>query len=275
MSRYRYLFISSLLILIGLSVNLYLTRHTASSISLGALNQVSCSTATTNKPQLHIRLYLAIKVQQISARLCASPIVAQHFSKVIVSWQPREAMSTVSLLNQDFDVLMGRAHSLKGLLPDFDKLYTPQINIDGFAVQWFSRLPIDFNELAHRRIGLVNDPLSHTHYLLPLQSLKAHGIPIDTLNITYFPDIYSLYNAFDEGKIDMLSTIDHFAKEHADARYTSIISNSNSTSFFFARHLTQPVTCEIATALKPLIEHVSALVGLRQVQAMPKNCLYD
>ncbi|NVK54827.1 MAG: hypothetical protein HWE26_04380 [Alteromonadaceae bacterium] len=275
MSRYRFLFITSLLIFVGLSVNLYLTRHVASSVVLGSLNQLNCATGSSNKSLLHIRLYMPAKVQQVSRRLCASPVIAEYYSSVTVSWLPRESMSTVSLLNQDFDVLMGRAHSLNGLLPDFDNLYAPLINIDGFSVSWFSRYPINFAELNARRIGLVNDSLSHTHYLLPLQSLKSHQIAIDTLNITYYSDIYSLYNAFEQGDIDMLSTIDQFANRHPDARYTSVISSNNSTSFFFARHLPHPVTCEIADALTPLIEYMSKLVGLNQAQTEPEGCPHD
>lgn len=253
-------------------MNLLLTRHQSVSLPIGPLNEVQCQTGSGLVNQLNIQLYTPVRANEITQFLCDSTLIKQHYGSVRLSWQARDTLTPINLLNQDFDVIMGREHSLKGLVPSFSQLYSPIIKFDGFSVYWFSRKAIEFSELEKLRIGLVEDPLSHTHYLLPLQDLKARSSNIDALDIHYYADNYSLYEAFDRREVDIISTIEMFRKGRNDGLHSVRITTDNSATLFVTSELSNAVRCELLTALEPVVEHLSTILNLSSVQTSLTGC---
>lgn len=215
---------------------------------------------------------MPIEAHKITGSLCNSPVIQQHYGSVRLSWQPRETVTAVNILNQDFEVIMGREHSLKGLVPHFSLLYSPIISFDGFSVFWFSHQAIDFSTLTNQRIGLVEDNLSHTHYLLPLQDLKARSSNIDDLDIHYYADNYSLYEAFDNREVDMISTIAVFRNGREDGLHSVKITDRNSATLFVTNDLPDKVRCELADALSPLVEYLTRILNLISVETSQSGC---
>lgn len=272
MSLARYVLIILLAVVGILGGDLMLTQHRVASLDIGPLNQQTCSTHSGLAKQLSIQVYAPVAIHSITNNLCNSRLIQQHYGSVTLSWQARETLTAINLLNQDFDVVMGREHSLNGLVPEFSRLYAPLVNFAGFSVYWFSHQPLDFTHLESYQIGLVEDTLSHTHYLLPLQDLKARHINIEDLNIRYFSDNYSLYKAFDNRQVDMISTIQQFRVGREDGLQSQLISDGNSATVFASRTLPEPVQCEVTKALKPMIKHLSAILKLTSVEVKLQGC---
>ena len=253
-------------------MNLLLTCHQSGPLAIGPLNEVQCQTGSALGDQLNIQLYTPVRANKITQFLCDSTLVKQHYGSVRLSWQARDTLTSINLLNQDYDVIMGREHSLKGLVPSFSQLYAPIIKFDGFSVYWFSHQAIEFSQLDKLRIGLVEDPLSHTHYLLPLQDLKARSSNIAALDIKYYADNYSLYEAFDRREVDMISTIELFRKGREDGLHSFRITTGNSATLFVKSDISDAVRCELSTALEPVIEHLSTILNLSSVKTSLPGC---
>lgn len=272
MSRFRYVLIICVIVIGTLAIDLMLTRHAAYSVDIGPLNQLQCQTGSGLSKQLNIQVYTAVAAHQITQTLCQSALIQHHYGSVKLSWQARDTLSAVNLLNKDFEVIMGREHSLQGLVPNFAELYSPIIKFNGFSVYWFSYQQIDFNQLQNKTIGLVQDTLSHTHYLLPLQDLKTHHRNIDELDIRYYPDNYSLYKAFDSREVDMISTIELFRNGREDGLNSTRITNGNSATLFVSHTMSPSVRCEVIDALNPIVDYLTKVLNVRSVETTAAEC---
>ena len=272
MSLSRYVLIICLCVIITLGLSLSLTQQHVSAVNIGPLNQLECETGSALSEQLSLQVYTPVAAHKITQTLCDSPLIQARYGSVMLSWQARETLSAVNLLNQDFDIVMGREHSLKGLLPSFSELYIPIIKFDGISVFWFSHRAIEFDRLTEHAIGLVEDTLSHTHYLLPLQDLKSRHINIDMLDIHYYPDSYSLYAAFDSGEVDMISTIESFRHGREEGLHSVRITDVNSATLFASHTLPGPIRCEVTSALTPMTEHLSVVLKLRSAVTNLSGC---
>lgn len=173
----------------------------------------SCETATVadeSRP-LTLLLLAPLGAKDIANTLCENPLIQQHYTQVQVHWMDRNHLQASHLLDERFDILWSRSHVLSGILPNYTDYYAEAATFDQYAVYWYSRQPIqsvNADWLNQQRIGLLNDGLSQTHYILPLQAMRAMGLSSRRQNVTLYDQAESLYSDFFSGKINVITAGD-------------------------------------------------------------------
>lgn len=218
--------------------------------------RTTCQTGSSgNSSQLSVLLVTAHQASDIASRLCQSDPISQAYGKVEVSWKPRTQLSSQELITETYDVIWSREHVLIGLVPDFRDYYDPLLHFDHYSVYWLSlqSTPVLTAEyFQEKRIGVLADKNSHTHYLIPLQSLQRAGIDTHSLELIHYQDTSTLYQNFQSGDIDLIT---------GGASYTSpspvystlIEDDAIAASFYVRQALDDPaIRCELVQAISPL-----------------------
>lgn len=192
--------------------------------------------------------------REMADSLCRSAAMARHYGKVRISWKPRQLLTAEQVLNEDYDLIWSRLHNMRGLVPDFANYYETLLRLDHYKVYWFSRSqkPELTAQFFHgKKIGLLNDKLSHTHYLLPLASLKEAGIDFSGERLVYFDDAMNMYRAFARGDLDLISAGLWLEQDLDMPLYRTLIADNATAATLFVRKRHDPeIDCAIATALR-------------------------
>ncbi|MEC8860581.1 MAG: hypothetical protein VYE29_11345 [Pseudomonadota bacterium] len=257
----------SILLIVGGAVllSIWSVRPDVAALTPGNYYQIHCQTgAAAPSPsgsvpsegqQLRLLLVTPYHADELAQRLCQSETVQQQFSQVEVSWKPRTELTTADLLNERYDVIWNREHFLTGLSPDFNSYYDTLLQFDHYAVYWLSMTsePVLTAEYFNgKRIGLLDDPSSHTHHLLPLRSLRQAQVNNETASLVYFRDAASLYEAFYKGQIDVISAGQSLPAP-APVFKTLLDANATAATFFVRQQLADTrLRCELSAALMTL-----------------------
>lgn len=235
----------------------WLTVPRVKAIALDNYYDYSCTLSNQGKGSAALRLLMVTpsRATDIAEYLCQSDIVGSAYAKVTVSWRPRTQLGASDLINERYDLIWNREHFLRGLLPDFADYYESLLHFDNYRVFWLSlrSTPVMSAEyFQNKRIGLLDDPSSHTHHVLPLTSLRLHQIPETAYTAIYFSDPSAMYQSFLRGDIDLISGgSPTFAAEHVYR--TELTDNATAASFFIRRSLrSQAIRCELISALSML-----------------------
>ncbi|WP_226663565.1 hypothetical protein [Microbulbifer aggregans] len=260
LSRRVYCVIVSLLLAGALGVSLWITRQQVSPPTLSDYHTYQCNAAAAsrddNDPRSTFRILTVTSMyaREVADYLCASPVVAKYYAGIEISWKPRRYLTAEQLLNEEYDLIWSRAHNMRGLVPEFSNYYDTLLRIGHYQVYWFSREQkpeITAPYLKGRRLGLLNDRLSHTHYLLPLESLKQAGVAIDQQELVYFDDALSLVTAFRDGSIDLISGGLWLEQDLDIPLQRTLISDSAvAAGLFVRRQRAAAVDCEIIAAFQ-------------------------
>lgn len=268
---YAILLISLLTIV---AADLLLSHHSSAPLPLADISNFTCETSANNKAKLNIQLPMPADLKQLSHQFCESTILAKYYGQIRLSWKPREKISAADILSEDHEMIMGRKHSLQGILPDFDQRFSALTTTVEFPVYWFSFTPIDnlnTSTLTHIKIGLVDDKLSHTHYLIPLRFLASHSDDVGALNIQYFKNTYAMYEAFKKQEVDLISTGDWFEETLPKPFYKQYIANADVAGLFVSRNVPADAKCELFNLMQPMTHHLSQFLRLKHA-IMPAGC---
>lgn len=257
-NRKVYLSALGLLVATGVTLCLWLSGQKGLVPELGDYHLYRCETggAASKSPVagdlFSILLVSSSHAREIADRLCNDPAMQRHYSGVEVSWKPRGHLSAEEILGEAYGLIWSRDHSMAGLVPEYGDYYEPLIRYDHYRVYWFSRggAPELTAEYFHgKRIGLLNDKLSHTLYLLPLASLKGAGIEFSAENLIYFDDALSLYDAFARDELDLVSGGDYVQQDlDIPLSRTLISSDANAATLFVRRMRAEGVDCALVAA---------------------------
>lgn len=235
--------------------------------------RTSCQTDSHNlNTRLSVLLVTAHQASDIASRLCQSDSISQAFGTVEVSWKPRTQLSSQELITETYDVIWSREHVLIGLVPNIDQYYDPLLHFDHYSVFWLSQqsTPVLTAEyFQEKRIGVLADKNSHTHYLLPLESLHRTGISPDSLELVHFQDTNTLYQSFQSGAIDLITGGTGYTSP--TPVYSTLIDDNAVAASFFVRQALhdQTIRCELINALSPL---KSLWQGIALHQTIPQAC---
>lgn len=257
-SRSHYALALSLLLGGALAACLWLSQQRLESPALSDYHLYECRTASAadSRPVFRMLSVTSLFASNIAESLCTSPLIARHYRSVQISWKPRTQLTAEQLLNEQYDLIWSRANTLRGLVPEFANYYDTLLRIGHYQVYWFSRgekPALTAEYLKGRRLGLLNDRLSHTHYLLPLESLKQAGVSIADQQLVYFDDAMSLVSAFQRGDIDLISG-GLWLEQDLDMplQRTLISDNAVAAGMFIRKQRAEEVDCEIIRALRAL-----------------------
>ncbi|WOX04587.1 substrate-binding domain-containing protein [Microbulbifer pacificus] len=247
-----------LLLAAGVALCLWISSQRVAAPELGDYHLYRCETraeAGTGSADGDVFSTLLVSsshAREIADRLCAAPAIRRHYGAVQVSWKPRGRLGAEEILSETYDLIWSRGHTMAGLVPEYGDYYEPLMRYDHYRVYWFSRggAPELTAEYFHgKRIGLLNDKLSHTLYLLPLASLKEAGIEFSAENLVYFDDAVSLYQAFARDELDLVSGGDYVQQDlDIPLSRTLISSEANAATLFVRRKRAVGIDCALAAA---------------------------
>lgn len=236
----------------GALLCLWLSRQEAVLPPLGDYHVYGCETGGSGNDSFTLLTVSSIFARDIADNLCRDPAMAQQYGSVRISWKPRQQLTAEEVLNEDYDLIWSREHSLRGLVPEFANYYESLLRYDQYKVYWFSRggKPELSQSYFHgKRIGLLKDRLSHTFHLLPLASLKQLGVDISQQPLIYFDDAISLYRAFAAGELDLVSG-GLFLEQDLDIplQRTLMADNVVAATLFVRKARPRSIDCAIARA---------------------------
>lgn len=237
----------------GVLLCLWISGQRAVVPALGDYHIYQCDTGgAETAPVYKLLLVSSVRARDIAERLCAAPSIQRSFSRVQVSWKPRAYLTAEQILGEDYDLIWSRAHSMAGLVPEYGDYYEPLLHYDHYRVYWYSRggapqLTADY--FHGKRIGLLNDKLSHTLYLLPLASLKEAGVSFSEENLRYFDDAESLYQAFARDELDLVSGGDYVRADlDLPLARTLISGDVIAATLFVRKNRVAAADCAVAAA---------------------------
>ncbi|WP_102798196.1 hypothetical protein [Bowmanella denitrificans] len=255
LTRPAYLICLSAMLILLIVVTLPFSAQQVSTLALGHYHRYQCQTSNPQaaQPAFRILTVTSMLAQDIADQLCASDVMAQHYRSIIISWKPRGQLNAAQILNEEYDLIWSREHNMQGLVPEFANYYDTLLQYDHYQVYWFSRgdAPVISQAgFADKKIGLLNDKLSHTHYLLPLTSIKEAGIEVSDNQLVYFDDGVSLFEAFSRQQVDLISGGLWLLGEIDLPLQRTLISDHAIAATLFIRKLNNPqINCEAARAM--------------------------
>lgn len=238
----------------SVAASFLLSLQSVQPLPLGDYHVYRCETGAGQSGRgFRILTVTSALARTIADGLCASSAMARQFSAVAITWGPRDQLSAEQILGEEYDLIWSREHRMHGLVPEFGDYYDTLLHYDHYRVYWFSRAEpprLDKSYLLSRKIGLLEDKLSHTHYLLPLASLKTLGIGPASENLVYFEDAARLYAAFSSGEIDLISGGLWLARELPAPLYHALISGDATAATLFIRRVHgREVRCAAAASM--------------------------
>lgn len=223
---------------------------------LSEYDEYRCSIpdSLTTTPTLSILTATSSSARVLADKLCADPAIGRQYAAVRISWKPRSLLTAEQLLSEQYDLIWSREHYLLGLVPDLAAYYDTLMRIENYAVYWVSKESTPVLEAAYfsdKKVGLLNDERSHTHYQLPLRSMKATGLDALAENVRYYNDIAALYSDFASGEIDLISAGKMLDSQFNQPLLRTLIDDHATAASFFVRHAItdDAVLCALTSAL--------------------------
>lgn len=274
-SRKIYFTALGLLLAAGVALCIWSAGQRVTPPVLGDYHLYQCDTGgAAGSPVFKLQLVTSVRAREIAERLCAAPSVQRTYRGVQVSWKPRALLTAEEILSEEYDVIWSRSHSMAGLVPEYGDHYEPLLHYDHYRVYWYSRggAPQPTADYFHgKRVGLLNDKLSHTLYLLPLASLKEAGVNFSEENLRYFDDAVSLYQAFARDELDLVSGGDYVRTDlDIPLSRTLISGDANAATLFVRKTRAGATDCAVAEAFDGLAD---AYLRGRRVFAGAEHCV--
>ncbi|MGL5028328.1 MAG: hypothetical protein ACRC6P_20475 [Shewanella oncorhynchi] len=263
MNRYAKLVYAScvlLIIVFAFGISGWLSRHHWQAPKLQDYSRFQCQTAAkTSLASFNIYMPVSRFATELALRACQSSILAEYYSQVTVSWQPRNSITPQILLNEEFGLIWSRERTMLAMLPNFYEYYQVLEHSPRYSVYWLSLkdkpilTPAYF---AGKTLGIFEDTNSQTNYLLPLDSLKKAGISLPAEQFKRYTDRASLYQAFINGKVDLITSPKWMTNgKEMDENHRLLIAENLPTGTWYARRglLDNPrLRCELLVVMTSL-----------------------
>lgn len=221
--------------------------------------QYQCQTNASSaaKSKLSILTFTNYFAQEWADDLCRNSLLSEHFSQVLVSWQPRGELTAQDLIEQKFDLLWSRDYVLAGLLPDYADFYRVHSQPPAYSIYWLSQhdKPILSQAyFANKQVGLLRDQHSKSGYQLPLAQLKQAGIELSAEQLIYFEDRRRLQQAFLQQDIDLMPGMRWQNEGQSVTKNHRLLIAANQTSgaWYIRNNMTSDVSCEIEQSMQIL-----------------------
>ena len=170
-----------------------------------------CSTGTHHPATFRVLTLTVMDSVELANRLCATPQVQAQYGMVEIVWHTRGFITARDIVEQNYDLFLNRPYLVAGLVPDYERYYRPIITSAPYSVYWISRTSkpeLTQAYFAGKRVGLLDDFYSQSFFLLPSGSLRAANIQLNDDQKHLYHDLSSLYNAFENGAVDLITSPD-------------------------------------------------------------------
>ncbi|WP_116364570.1 hypothetical protein [Parahaliea mediterranea] len=272
--RARWLGLFALLLVALLGASLWLSRQGLGTLRLSDYESATCSTGRADGPRLQLLTLTPVRAEQVVQRLCSNPVVGEHYAGVEIRWRSRGFLTARHILEGQYDLFWNREHLLLGMVPDFYDYYRPLLQTPSYGVYWLSRgAPVEMTAayFEGRTVGLVEDTRSQTFYLQPMNALTGAGIQLRPDQLRHYRDSQSLYRAFAEGEVDLISSPADLARRlNMPHDYTTLIDAEVPSGAWYVKQRLwgSGVECALLDALMAL----EPLIGGRHSQPVAASC---
>ena len=244
-----------LILLLALLTSVWLSWQQPQPLQLQDYYRYQCHTpaiAQEDKPVFNILTLGPQNAQAMADNLCADPVFAGHYAGVLIRWRRRDYLTLEAIQDGVYDLFFNRQHIVSGIAPNYPLYYSMFQDSPHYILDWISlndtpQLSADY--FAGKRIGLLSDSRSQSFHIQPLDSLNSAGITLSADQITYFSDMYSLYQALQQGKADLIPSPRSLGSEHSmlsQQPYRLMISDHMSPGSWFLSHRVSPeVYCSL------------------------------
>ncbi len=229
-----------------------------------------CRTLATDPslPRFHIQTIHHAGSEPLSQRLCRSDVMSSFYGTVETLWQQRGKLSARDIVEERYDLFWNRDRRVQSLVPNFDQYYEPLLTLPDYRVLWFSQSEapqLTPEYFLARKVGLLEDMESNSHFLLPLNQLKELGVDVSSLHIVYYASYHLLEDAFWRGEVDLISDGEWLWDKAGERQlYSTLIDDASTMGNWYARVNRPPaIDCVLQVALR------ESTPGLNQSQGMP------
>ncbi len=238
-------------------VSVSLVRQPLAPISLGDYASEFCETqsAAQNDATFQVLSLTSSYAQLFAQTLCDSPLVAQHFGSVKVTWRPRGFLTAQHIIEQDYHLIWNRDYLVHGLVPEFDDFYSAVAETVSYPVFWVGkkeRPQLTQTYFANKRVGLLDDSYSQSFFQLPQQTLREAGIVLNDDQRRLYPSLQALYTAFNSGEVDIITSpgLQLWGLDANDAHTLALPHHSPPVTWYLSRPMADsPLLCEVVRAL--------------------------
>lgn len=265
-SRWLYIACVIGLVLSGLMLMRVMSTDILPVLQLPDHRSFRCDIANTRDdlPDYQILTVHYSGAEKLARELCQSTALKQHYGGVNIQWFPRGELTARHIVEERFDLFWSRDQRVQGLVPRFNQYYESIFQLPHYQVMWFSqnKIPALTPEYFDQHsIGLLEDMESYSHFLMPLNQLKALGVDVSRLRITYFPNYYLLKQAFWRGDVDLISDGSWLEASAGDRTlYHKLIDEHAAMGHWYARR-TRPaaIDCALVRSLHDYTGHLQSM----------------
>lgn len=254
--RWHYFLILAAMAALPLLATWTLSKNSFKAINLQDYVSYRCEAANTDSDAAFRVLTLTSTYAiALAEALCQSALLSEQYASVEISWHPRGYLKAQDILEGNYQLIWNRRHVVEGLLPEVYQYYQPILDSPRYTLFWLSRkTPVAMNDtyFAGKRVGLSLDQHSQTYFLQPMNALRSANIDLDNTQIQYFSSIAALYDAFEQGQVDIISSARNpvLLPDQGGVVFTPLAEDVPSGSWFLrADLLGDPAVCDIIRAL--------------------------
>ncbi|CAM3983085.1 hypothetical protein CWB85_12670 [Pseudoalteromonas sp. S1727] len=249
-SKYLLTFIVFSIAILGLS------KHQVKDITIGQLYVQQCDVVNAKGDQdFNVYLPVNLRVSELAKQLCEDTLKGSIYSRVSISWQPRESLTSDLIISQQFNLMMHRAHAITGLLPNWKDFYLQSISLPSYETFWFSHnknISVTPDYFTNKRIGLLADKKSASGYLMPMSQITQAGVTLTKEQLHLYPNREVLIDDFLREKIDLMPSTMHIQQlmEWPVEKRLLITEPNAQLSWFISNNTPQNLSTALTVAVK-------------------------
>lgn len=233
------------------AIYVYIVSPKVSVSDAPIFSQIRCSVGDT-QGNASFRIYIPTdwNAQQLADDFCHTLLKNSQYSHVVVSWKPRQQLSADEMLDQQYELIMTRHREFNGLVPDYLTLYREIVSYPKYPVFLYGQMTIaalSSSVFYKRTIGLLRDNKSQSGHLIPLITLKQHGVTVEQDHIRWFSNREQMLRAFEQQYVDFIPGLGIEPQLSAWPENKRVLLKTMPSlgSFFIANNVDPSLSCRV------------------------------
>lgn len=193
--------------------------------------------------------------------LSQASALKNHYRAIEVRWEPHAVAAARAITERHAEIMLLRPNA-QGVATDFlGSLYAEVAHYPGYDVFLVSnrrRPELTQDSLKDLALGLHAKQESRSGYIVPMALFHELNLPIDALEIRYYPGHAEMRRALEAGEVDAISSYwsDRDRSEHPDWHATRIDQVTEGLNWYLGKdpHQTIPVRCALLDVLRGLAD---------------------
>jgi|GEM_PF-3910871 len=208
-SRLYYgLFVAAFLLVL-LSAIAHISAQKLEFIPQQDYSRYQCLTGGDGRKTLEVLGVLELQFESLAPQLCADSTVAAHYSRVSILWRYADQLDLKSIYEKRYHLVLSTPELLHRTRLESGKDYAAIATYPDTASYLFALNQAPVATAAYfrnKRLGLKDDPISRSGYLIPQALLQQLGLDQSQLEILYYKSHSELHGALLRGEVDVIAS---------------------------------------------------------------------